>query len=235
MKRIAFGLFMLTGMLRPAWAQPGEADTLFLQAALSRTESDYQNTFARQSRLFNGSEYHEYYGRDDEHPYFREDWAEGSVYYDGNLYHQVNLLFDMSSGQLITENGYHNAIQLVDEKVSWFRIGNHTFRALRNEKIPKGFYLVAYDSTTKVYMLQTKALQQRNTYSGIEVRFEEKTSIYLLKDGNFWPVKSKKSVLNALADQRPYLKKAMKGRKPFSANRLENICHMARLYDRQQP
>ncbi len=232
MKRVAFGLFALVGMLPGAIAQTFERDTLFLQAALPRVDENYQNTFARQSRLFNGSEYHEYFGRNGEHPYFREEWTEGSIFYDGNQYDRVNLLYDLSSGHVITENGYHNAIRLINEKINWFRIGNYSFLHVRNKMIPAGFYLVAYDGTTKVYMLQVKEMQQRNTYSGIEVRFEEKTSIYLLKDDTFWPVKSKKSVLNALADRKALLKKEMKGQGPFGANRLENICQMARLYDR---
>ena len=211
-----------------------KSDTLFVAKAQQATIAVYERALLHDSKLFNGSEYKEYQSPTDEHPYLFEDWRIGSVVYHGELFEQVPLLFDLSTGSLVTETSGQATIKLVSEHVSNFRIDQRLFEAIRNAPIANGFYEVVHDSVTKVLVGRTRSLQQKNTVSGIERRFDERVQIYLVRSGQYWSVKTKKSVLQVLQDKKSLLKK-VRLTKPFGTYRLENIRSLAEAYDRLQP
>jgi hypothetical protein len=228
--------FILVGGCIAGFPAAGQTnpDTIFVANARKATIALYQRALQHESRLFNGSEYKEYQSPTDEHPYLFEDWRMGSVVYQGALFQEVPLLYDLSTGSLITETSGHMVIKLVSEHVSSFRIDNRLFEFISATSLPAGFYEVVYDSLTKVVAWRKRSLQQRNTVSGIERRFDERVDFYLMKDGRFFPVKNRRAVLQALADKKALLKK-VRLIKPFSSYRLENIRLMAQAYDSLRP
>jgi hypothetical protein len=231
MNRILFFFFMF--ILGFANAQTFKSDSSFLAEAKKNAVQLYSQSLSAQSHLYNGSAYTEYRSQNEENPYFIDEWLDGTIRYDGDLYENVPLLYDISKDKLITDHQYAvNKIELISERIEHFTIKNHLFVPLEDQKIAKGFYELAYDGPTKVYVRYQKALQSKRVDYSIENLFEEKTSYYILKGTRYISVKSKGSVLNALEDKKVELKKFIRDNHlGFKTDRTKDITRLAQHYD----
>jgi hypothetical protein len=220
-----------------ALGQQAKPDTLFLAAASQYQQSLYDASIRGQSRLYNGTEYHDYLSQDEEHPYFNvDDWQYGYVYYDDVRYDSVAMFYDLSRDQVITEHLLTGAkIELIAKKITSFEINGHVFERLYRDSshvIAEGFYERLYNGRTKVYVKRTKNLSSRASGNELIYTFEEHNRVYLLKDNHYYPVKTKKSVLQVFADKKSELKSMMKEEKlKFKFDREHAIVRMAQTYD----
>lgn len=214
-----------------------KADTAFVARADARAKHVYSQYIQGQARLFNGVEYTEYQSRNDEFPfYLSDDWIFGDVLYDGELYENVPLEYDIRVDQVVTEHMLNGAkIQLIADKVDQFTVSGHTFVHLYGTKtngIATGFYDRLYDGPTKVYVRRQKDLQESIESQVIVARFEEKNHLYIVKDGVFYPVKKKGSVLDVLKDRKSDVKSFLnKSKIRFKKNREEAVVRAAEFYD----
>lgn len=229
-------LILLSLVSLRATAQSYTADTLFVARAKEYAQSLYQQSIGSQAGLFNGSAYVEYQPLKDEHPYFFADWVEGSIHYNGELYEKVPLLYDLQTDKIITEHARSfNKIQLVDEKVNYFILGDRTFLRLTDKGIAPGFYELVYDGRTRFYVKSRKEQQERNTVTELLRTFEEKKTYFIYKGGTYFVVKSKKSVLAVLEDRKSELKKFIKqNRLSFSKDRIKSLTLITQHYDQLQ-
>ncbi|MEJ7646289.1 MAG: hypothetical protein WKF87_16960 [Chryseolinea sp.] len=231
---------LLTGTLISSaiisYGQHPAPDTVFLTKARTQMIARYEDDMKPQSRLYNGTEYQDYFSKNDEHPYFGiDDWSYGDILYDDELYENVAIFYDISRDRVITEHGLNGAkIELITEKVSTFTINNHKFVHLKSpdQTIDVGFYEVLSDGKTKVYARRQKFLQQTAESNDIIYTFEEKNRLYIFKDGIFHSVRSKKSVLKVLKDRKQALTAYLnKNNMRFKTNREDAISKMASQYD----
>jgi hypothetical protein len=229
-KAIFFLLVLLPFAIR---AQNFKADTSFLADARKNAIQLYTSSLSAQSHLYSGSAYAEYKAKGDENPYFIDEWLTGTIYYDGDFYENVPLLYDISRDKLITDHRYSiNKIELINERIGYFTINAHRFVPLKNKKIPDGFYELAYDGPTKVYVRYQKTLQSKAVDYSIENRFEEKNSFYIFQNNQFFSVKSKGSVLKVLEDKKTELKKFIRDNQlGFGPNRVKDISRVVQYYD----
>src|SRR5436190_959037 len=95
----------------PSPAQGTQADTLFVAAAQESAREEYTLEMEGQSNIFSGTEYGEHLNlRDGQHPFFLvDDWSDGSVFYDGEFYKKVSLMYD-----ILKDGVYHK----VNDKAS---------------------------------------------------------------------------------------------------------------------
>jgi hypothetical protein len=240
MRNVYVPILLLLSATR-AFTQGG-ADTTFITAATKNTLQRYQQAIGVQAKLNNGSKYLPPEQDVDEHPYFlSEDWIMGDVHYDDELFTNVPLMYDLYSGQLITEHSASgHAIQLIFEKVKRFTMKDHVFEKINNESVSgslpeTGFYDILYAGDTKVVSRRQK-LQSEEIYSTyIEVSYDEKYRYFLFKNGIFFPVKSKASVLKILSDEKQSLRRHLKTNKiKFSEDREFALKSMAAFYDSQK-
>jgi len=228
--------FLISGHCFAQYAKP---DTAFLTLAKKHQEKLYDQFIHGQSRLYNGSEYRDYLSRNDEHPYFGEDdWAYGDILYDDEVYKNVPMFYDLSRDKVITEHILNGAkLELVSEKIMRFSLADHTFvRLRRNETrtISDGFYEVLYDGVTKVYARREKTLQQKVESNDIISRFEENNQLFILKNGIYFPVNKKGSVLEVFRDRKQDLKSLLnKNKINFNADRETGTVRLAEFYDAQ--
>lgn len=216
------------------------ADTTFLSAAIENTIQTYQRTIGGQAKINNGSKYLPPKEAEDHHPYFlSEDWIMGDAFYDGEYFSNIPLMFDVLNSRLITE--HHSSghpIQLVIEKLDRFSISGHSFQKIKNESangsLPAtDFYDFLYPGETTVVARRQKVLREKIESSEIHTQYDEKTRYFILKNGVFFQVKSKSSVLKVLADQKNPLKKFMKARGiKFSLDRELALKSLAEFYDK---
>src|SRR5688572_11072732 len=231
---IIIGLTLLSTSF--AYCQETKSDTSFLEQSKMNSIALYTASFQNQSRLYNGGDYIIYMPHDEEHPYYKsDDWSYGSIVYWGELYENVPLLYDLSIDQAITEQNRGNAIRLVGEKVESFTIFGHNFIRLRRDeknKISDGFYDRLYDGNSKVYAKYFKSYQQTMESTKVIPRFDESKKYYLVKDGTFYVVKTKASILQVFDNHKQEVKNFIrKNRIRFKANRERAIAQVAEFYD----
>jgi hypothetical protein len=196
----------------------------------------YTTAIEHQSRLYNGSDYIVYQPHFEEHPYFKiDDWAMGSIVYWDELYENVPVLYDLSTDEVITENRGGHPIKLVAEKVQSFTVSEHTFvRLIRDEnnKINDGFYDRLYDGDLKVYARLVKVYRETLNHQEIIPSYTEGIRYYVVKDGIFHTVKTKKSVMQILVDRKQEMKTFIrKNRIRFKTNRDVAIVRVIEYYD----
>lgn len=198
-------------LLCPFWLNAQRsADTLFQAAAIKNTVKLYTTLIQGQTSLYNGSQYKEpNRSNNDQHPFFdSDDWVFGSVSYDGEQYDNVPLLYDITSDKVVTEN-YYNAdqIALVNEKLTAFTMGQHAFVKLSHKTLPRsGFYQVLYNGTSMVVARKQKVIREKIVSQTIEIEFDPRYRYFLYKNGAYFQVRSKGSVLKVLEDEKPALR-----------------------------
>lgn len=220
-------------------SQPDRPDTSFLASSRAVKFNVYNSLIGGQSRLYNGIEYPDYYSHNDEHPYFLiDDWGHGNVVYDDEFYSDVDLFYDLSKEAVITEHKLTGGkIQLISNKVSRFTLNDHLFVRLSKDKagvIEESFYEVLYDGKVKVYVRRLKWPQTRADIEGLTYYFSTINRIYILKDGIYTLVKSKRSVYSVFRDHRKDLTGALRNHKVrYRKERERGVVVLAEEYDRQ--
>lgn len=217
---------------------PSTPDTAFLRTSVQRAKDLYATAVKTQMHLYNGSQYQDYDPIEDEHPYFvNSDWANGWIIYDHERYDNTPLLYNLTNDKIIAEHYAGAFIDLVATKVTAFHIHGHSFRRLtpaddKRGGISEGFYDILHDGKIKIVAKHLKKFIQVIHLHENEQSFEEKEHFYIVRDGNFFPVRSKKSALNILGDHRQELKQFLRASKlSFKNQREETLVKMAAYYD----
>ncbi|MEX1239125.1 MAG: hypothetical protein WEB30_05390 [Cyclobacteriaceae bacterium] len=227
-------------LLSSAVAFPqSHGDTTFVSAVKENTISLYKQALRAQSRLNNGSKYRATGHSLEQHPYFlSEDWIAGSVFYDGEFFGDVFLMYDLNQGVLVTEHyPSGNSIELVDQKLRNFTLQGHYFERIDIESVanslPKtDFYDILYGGESKVVAHRQKLLRREIESGTIEISYDEKYRYFIFRNGVFFPVKSKGSALKVMSDKKQELKRFHKqNRASFFKNRELMLKRLAEYYD----
>jgi hypothetical protein len=234
MRCVSFAILILFSL--PGYSQETKPDTTFLSLARKQSVSRYAAATQNQSRLYNGSDYVYYIPKDEEHPYFKsDDWSPGSIVYWDEPYENVSILYDLTIDHVIIEHNRGNPIKLLSEKVTSFTIANHTFVRLQRDeknKIPDGFYDRLYSGKSKVYGKYAKFYEEALESRTVVPRFDETYRYYVVRDGIFHMVKTKKSLLEVFGDRKQEIKAFLrKNHIRHNDNREKSIVRVAEFYD----
>lgn len=195
-------------------------DSLAQKTAAQNLETYFNKSIKQQSKLFNGAFYEFYLPRITGSAYFKEsqEFTKGSVVYDGFLYEDVPLLYDLYRDLVISVFYEGNfKFNLISEKVAEFKIDNHHFVYLNKEldsskSVGKtGFYDLLYNGKIKIYSKRTKLLQEVNDTKYARQFFVSKNFYYLEKDKTLYSFSKLGSFLSLFkkekSEMRKYLKK----------------------------
>jgi hypothetical protein len=216
------------------------SNNVLLDSGINNALKKYWSTIGSSAQIYDGPQYkelliHEY---DTGHPYFfSDDWEAGSVRYDGILFTNVYIKYDITLDKLVIENKSGNSIEINKNKVSSFSVAKHDFVKLAGDSlsgatISTGFFDVLYDGDIKAYAKRTKSIQQKiESYQNKKI-FKEKNRYYIYKDETYFPVSNKSSVLEVFSDRKAMLKKEISENNiSFKGNREYAISQLARFYD----
>ena len=182
--------------------------------AIARAIGMYHKSMNPESGLYDGSEYPytAYYpvAPADSDPFFiNSTFDTGAVFYQGMLYENVPLLFDIIQGDvLVRDPSKLNIIRLHKENVEWFRLHGHTFLRLEKDSssthpVKTGFYTPLHRGSTSLYLFPSKQIKESSSASGGLKTYADENDEYLINKGNdYFKVKDKKSVLRVLGDRR---------------------------------
>ena len=179
----------------------------------------YTNTVGVNQHIYNGVEYIDYDHRINGNPFFeRNSFVKGSIVYDGVLYNDVQLIYDIWRDDVVIKNHNNLPLLLIKEKVTAFNIEGHQFIKITTDSATErsglsGLYDVLYNGSVKLFAKRRKLIDEKIISQTSESSFIQKNEYYILSDSVFYAVADRRSVLNALSDQKPALQKYMKQQK----------------------
>jgi len=193
-------------------------DTLFLQQAVDSTVSVHRTSLRENLRLYNGIAYNVTYDGAKGFPYFdSESMQKGNIFYDGTLYNNVPLFYDLVSDELITESYDHQYnIQLLSDKISYFTIAGHQFVYLLKDSthgafMNTGFYDLLYRNKSLVLVKREKKLKEIAKAEGIDAKFIPYAFYFMRLNDTYHKINSSATLLDAFGDKkniiRSYLRK----------------------------
>jgi hypothetical protein len=220
------------------------ADTALLSLQKKNAIDLYYQSLQTQSGLYNGSEYVPYETSLKEgHPYFdTTKMLNGSVFYNGMLYKDVPMLYDIIRDELIIQH-YNKVfyLQLIKSKVDSFNLMSHAFVHMgrdssRKDNLKEGFYDLLHDGKTKLYIRRYKDIQESIPDFTVEKRVYAHTRYFIYKNNVYNEVYSQASVLDVLSDKKMVLKQELRKQHiKFKKQREYAIKTMVEQYDALNP
>lgn len=169
----------------------------------------YHRFLSHERALYNGVEYVPYSTKQyNAHPFYQtEEFQKGSIFYDGVLYKDIPLQYDIIKTALIIFDPYQKfKLQLHNEKIDWFTIDTTTFVHLyidpnNKTSIPTGFYHTRYNGKTSLIKKESKTIQEDPGINLVS-HLVETPVYYIIKDNKHYLVAGKTSMLNVLKDKK---------------------------------
>jgi hypothetical protein len=187
---------------------------------------EYNKSIVSESHIYNGKEEVNYNFKMVGHPYIDSpEWKKGSIDYDGSIYTNVFLNFNLITQQIIVlhYDGFLK-VQLVKEKIKTFSFANRYFVNQISKKKEDsdfdGFYELLSDGKAKLLVRRVKKIDETYTSSRIEREVSQKSEYFIFHSGKYNEVKSKKSVIKVFADRKAEIQKFLAENKiRFNADR----------------
>jgi hypothetical protein len=106
-------------------------------------------------------------------------------------------------------------IRLVEDKLTSFDLAGHHFLRLADDsahRLPygSGFYEQVYAGKTAVMAKRKKKREERYANAEFSALFTQDDHFFIVKDGIYYPVDSKKTVLNTFQDKKKELRQYMR-------------------------
>ena len=180
--------------------------------------STYEQAIRYQAHVYEGNEYIMHDHRIKIHPFYRVDsLLQGTVAYNGVTYRNVRMLYDIVRDELavqLPESGYR--LQLQTDKIAAFSMGPYRFTRLVGDSavgVPTGFYELLYDGRIKALAHRGKTVHEDISGGFYKADYLPYNRFFLLKDGVYHEVKTKRSVLSLFPDQAKSLRKYLRTNK----------------------
>jgi hypothetical protein len=210
--------FLFFFLLTQAFGQTIKPDSSFVQAARSQAVATYEQTLRLQAHVYEGNEYITHDHRIKIHPYYRVDsLLEGTVSYNGVNYRNVRMQYDIVRDELavqLPENGYR--LQPQTDKISAFSMGPYQFTRIVGDSaagVPTGFYEILYDGRIKALAHRAKTVHEDISGGFYKADYLPADRFFILKEGAYHGVKTKRSVLSLFPDQAKALRKYLRTNK----------------------
>ncbi|GAB3491277.1 hypothetical protein GCM10027341_04060 [Spirosoma knui] len=191
-----------------ALGQTARADTGFVTAAIRNATARYEAQNQNKDRLYTGIEYVGYDYRLNGNPFWTSDnWKVGSVAYNGATFDSIPMLYDIVRDVVVIEHPIGYRMTLSSDKLTSFSLFNHAFIRFADSTsrgFRRGFYDLLYDGPTQLLAKRLKSVVIEPTRQNYG-RFDEKTVYYLRKEGQYLPVKTKRSLYSVLRDRKKEL------------------------------
>ncbi|MFT2009483.1 hypothetical protein ACMA1I_12465 [Pontibacter sp. 13R65] len=233
-----FCFFVLTALPGQAvLAQTQPKDTAFVQAAISQAVGAYRNAIGNSAHLYTGIEYFDYrkYLREGHQFLVTDELVKGDVVYEGILYEQVPLLYDIVKDELIVklESRAFNQ-KLISQKVAQFNWKGQVFQRFPADSLTSfqsGFYELLLQNEVLVLAKRAKIIEEVPENRLIKTVFRRADGYYIQKDLRYYPITSKRSLYTVFKDQKKELKRFYRVQDlKFRANKEKTIVAVATEY-----
>ena len=183
-------------------------DSVFYTAAQQNAIKLYTDSIKEKLHLYNGTEFTAAYRSSAGHPFFQyAEPQEGQINYDGISYPGVRLSYDLTRDEVIFVTPTNNLnIKLISQKIRSFSLPGHLFINVREDSnavnVPEtGFYELAYDGYYSVLIRRKKNLEESSREENVS-KFVQYTRYYARKDGRYYIIDSKRTLLSLCRDKK---------------------------------
>ena len=209
-KNVIFYYYFL--LISPISYSQNNSDTSFV-SALKYMKGTYTTVINDESNLINGREDVNYNYKLIGHPYFEDrDWKAGKVHFDGSLYENVLLSYNLLTQQLIVKHfeSYYR-IELIKDKVADFSIPGHHFINLKNisskvDGLDPGYYDLLSDGKIKVLARYRKEIHESVNSDRVERTVVSTTHYFVLKNSIYHRINNKASLLSLFNERKKEIK-----------------------------
>lgn len=219
-------------------AQMAAADS----SGFNRVVADYYTAVGKQSHLYNGPEY-EFYDpviKGNAYVFDIKIFTPGAVKYDGVVYSNIPLLYDINKDLVVTLlHNHFTKISLLSTRVSEFWLHGHHFVYLNADSTGKrgvatGFYDELYNGkSVGIVVKRAKAIQTLTGNTSLETLFTESKDYYLKKGGDYFSFGGKGGLLDLLKDKKKELRQYIKANNiDFRENPELSMASIVAYYDK---
>lgn len=223
-------------------AQAVLSDSSSQQNALNNAVALYNTSLGVQVPVYSGAEYYFYDPHIKGNAYYQDinGFSGGSVYYDGTMYNNLQLLYDVNTDQLVClfPNRISKFIVIKERVKSFDCLSSHFINInvdtlTNNSALESGYYRELYAGKSEVLAKYTKSIQTSTSTSNyVENYFSAKKYFFIKKNSVYHSVGSKGSVLDLFKDKKNELKKYIKANSiDFKENPEEAMMKVASWYD----
>jgi hypothetical protein len=199
-------VFILISLL--SFGQAIIVDSSFTESTEKSVLGFYNTARKEELSLFNGTLHYGYSPAIEGIAYYKYDtWQTGTVEYDGIVYSNVMMKYDLVTDKLIVQTATGNiSIALFSPRVKGFSFSGHKFTWLQKKdksSLPEGFYEIVAEGKATLYVRSAKIILEEIINNTLQRKFEETTKYYILKeDGIYYQVSNKNSLLSILREKR---------------------------------
>jgi hypothetical protein len=213
LKSVCFFTFLLLSTLIAVRmeAQSSLKDNIVSDSAHAVALRQYHAYVSPEVGLYSGVQYMDYdFTIQKGQPFFGPDSIRyGWVWYQGVMYDQVRMLYDLVKDQLVILGPYDVfKISLYMDRVDSFSIDGQLFMRIRDSLAPSalhsGYWAPVYRGRLVLLQRERKFVHENLVVTPDNVRLfiDGNTSYYLKKDGAYHPVNTKKDLYDLLNDRR---------------------------------
>ena len=199
-----------------------------IEGQIDQQEAQLGDMFNRvhgdMTHLISGRQHVSWYPSIDGDPFwFPNAWIPGELQTWQYYYRDLPFKYDAYLDALVflPDSFSLRRIWVNPELVRYFTIVNNTFvyfgllegekEALEAANLKPGYFELIHNGSTRLVIKHTKYIKTTQSSSQVLGEFTKKSFVYLIREGNFFYVKSKRKLLRALKDHagevKAYLKK----------------------------
>ncbi|HZE83808.1 MAG TPA: hypothetical protein VE035_05825 [Puia sp.] len=178
------------------------------RTALANAIQSYHDFMGDQALVYNGPE-HSDYQKMKGHPYFEVEAAlKGSVVYDGILYSDMPMHYDLVRDQVVIYNYSGDPISLSGEKIKEFSLSGHRFL-----NSTSGFYDLLCTGRVTLLARRIKIIEESIVDLTLVYTAIEKDRYYAVIAGVQHPVGNLNSLLALLKDKKKEIRQDLRKKK----------------------
>ncbi|RKD13311.1 hypothetical protein BCY91_10920 [Pelobium manganitolerans] len=204
--RLLSALFVLIFTL-PSRSQT-ISDSLFVAHATNYTVNNYLNQLKSEAPIYDGQKYLPDLRLDENgHTLFLSNqYTKGSVVYDGHLFNNVDMEYDLVHDQLVLLNYDRvSGIVLKQAHVDSFYLHGHSFVHIRPadikaKEIRPGYFELLYNGKVDLLAKRIKTISETTTQYKVKRTVEQQDFYYVHKDSSYIRIRNKKDLFSVFGD-----------------------------------
>ncbi len=218
-KNIYLLVWLFTLLTFKGNAQQTVADSV-TQVSFENATKPFYAALGSQSPLYNGPEYYFYEPIIQGTAYFQEvkSFTAGSVFYDGILYTNVPMLYDLAAEKIVVLLFNHfSKYSLLSERVKYFDFLSHHFiridadtLSVNSYKLNSGFYDVVYSGKTQALVKRSKSIQNGIGGASVDTYFLASTDYYIKKNNSYYKISNQDALVELFKDRKKEIQQYLK-------------------------
>ena len=211
------GILLQIFLFSPALSQQFTDSTRYIENIRS-LHKIYLDAISDNAQIYHGIEYIRNGRKVMGFPFFEsENMLSGNVIYQGNLYSDIELYYDLVSDALVIKNYAKNSlVTLSPDKIDSFQIGNHIFYPLAIQSSngstgQNSYYEQLLPGNPGFFVKRTKVLFVPS--GADDIKYVQYDNYFIRLNNVYYKIEGENALLEVLKDREDALKKYIRSNK----------------------